>query len=163
VGWEKAVSNLTASKWAVLLNLLLDSKSTLFDVINNFRLYNRVCIVSALMARHELSVSEDSPQVRRLVVTGCPHVAHLDLIYARVAASWWLAVCPRRSPEILMCSPCSPRASLSSHHHRKQKTSDDGAQEYTIRPRPPPSRGRGCYVRTRERRRILFPDTIGLG
>jgi GNAT superfamily N-acetyltransferase len=116
-----------------------------------------------VMARHELSVSEDSPQVRRLVVTGCPHVAHLDLIYARVAASWWLAVCPRRSPEILMCSPCSPRASLSSHHHRKQKTSDDGAQEYAIRPRPPPSRGRGCYVGTRERRRILFPDTIGLG
>jgi len=29
----------------------LDSKSTLFEVINNFRLYDRVCIVSAL--RHE--------------------------------------------------------------------------------------------------------------
>jgi hypothetical protein len=26
----------------------LDSKSTLFEVINNFRLYDRVCIVSAL-------------------------------------------------------------------------------------------------------------------
>ena len=30
------------------LRLTLDSKSTLFEVINSFRLYDRVCIVSAL-------------------------------------------------------------------------------------------------------------------
>jgi len=29
--------------------VLLDSKSTLFEVINDFRLHNKVCIVSALI------------------------------------------------------------------------------------------------------------------
>jgi hypothetical protein len=32
----------------IRLKSYLDSKSTLFEVINNFRLYDRVCIVSAL-------------------------------------------------------------------------------------------------------------------
>ena len=31
--------------------ITLDSKSTLFEVINNFRLYNRVCIMSVLSQR----------------------------------------------------------------------------------------------------------------
>jgi len=35
----------------------LDSKSTLFEVINNFRLYDRVCIVSALRASCFISTS----------------------------------------------------------------------------------------------------------
>ena len=34
----------------------LDSKFTLFEVINNFRLYDRVCIVSALMDSSQLNL-----------------------------------------------------------------------------------------------------------
>jgi hypothetical protein len=33
----------------------LDSKSTIFKVINSFRLYNRVCIVSALISQQEIT------------------------------------------------------------------------------------------------------------
>jgi len=33
VGWEKAVRNLTVSKWAVLLNLLLREQEELFGVV----------------------------------------------------------------------------------------------------------------------------------
>jgi len=38
------------------LNRALDSKSKLFEVINNFRLYNRVCIVSALRCSHNFNL-----------------------------------------------------------------------------------------------------------
>ena len=57
----KRLFNLSYIKRLQVLFINLDSKSTLFEVINNFRLYDKACIVSVLS-----KIFRETTEVKRL-------------------------------------------------------------------------------------------------